>query len=208
MTIGREQFAERFSVSRETIAQLNIYEALLQKWNQRINLIASGTSDHIWERHFADSAQILAICPKNISKWTDLGSGAGFPGAVIAILSMASHPGMVTTLIESDQRKATFLRAVSRETGAKFRVLDDRIEAAERQASNIVTARAVAPLPQLLGLVALHLSDDGTALLSKGATAVSEVEMARKTWSFSCESIQSVTDPSAAILKIGEIARV
>jgi 16S rRNA (guanine527-N7)-methyltransferase len=202
------EFAARFNVSRETIERLEVYAALLQKWNRRINLVAPGTIDALWDRHFTDSAQLLELAPHSATKWVDLGSGGGFPGAVVAILAHATHPHLVTSLVESDQRKATFLRAIARETDSPFSVITDRAEQAPKSRADVVSARALAPLEVLLGYVVRHTMDGGVALLPKGANAASEVEMARKTWSFSCESNPSVTDQKAAILKIGDIKRV
>ena len=206
MSEGKADFADRFNVSRETLEKLEIYADLLRKWNKRINLVAPTTIDALWDRHFKDSAQILSLASQDVLQWTDLGSGGGFPGAVIAILT--SDTPLHVSLIESDQRKAAFLRAVARETDTDLTVLNERAEAAPDVRADIVSARALAPLHVLLGYVANHIKSDGTALLPKGAKAASEVELARKTWSFTCESIPSMTDDNAAILKIGEIKRV
>jgi len=208
MTDPRAEFADRYNVSRETIEKLDIYDALLRKWTTRINLVAPGTVNSLWDRHFSDSAQILSIAPPTTTKWADLGSGGGFPGAVIAILAQSTRPELEVTLVESDQRKATFLRAVARETGVKLNVLAERAESGEGLAADIVSARALAPLSVLLGYVSHNISPAGIALLSKGVKAASEVDLARKTWSFTCESIPSMTDQEAAILKIGDIKRV
>lgn len=202
------EFTARFNVSRETTQRLEAYAELLQKWNKRINLVAPGTIDALWDRHFADSAQLLELAPSGATKWVDLGSGGGFPGAIVAILASTIRPHLATTLIESDQRKATFLRAVARETDTRFNVITDRAEQAPTSEADVVSARALAPLEVLLGYVERHTALDGIALLPKGANAASEVEVARKTWSFNCESIPSVTDQQAAILKIGDIKRV
>lgn len=205
MSDPRAGFADQFNVSRETIEKLEIYASLLRKWNKTINLVSPGTLDTLWVRHFADSAQLLSLAPQNMKNWADLGSGAGFPGAVIAVLTESSHPDLTVTLIESDQRKATFLRAVARETQTSFTVLAERCESVARLEADVISARALAPLDVLLGYVSRHIARTGTALLSKGASAASEVELAGKTWSFTCESIPSMTDTDAAILKIGEI---
>jgi 16S rRNA (guanine527-N7)-methyltransferase len=205
MSDPRTGFSDQFNVSRETIEKLEIYASLLRKWNKTINLVSPGTVDTLWVRHFADSAQLLSLAPQNMRKWADLGSGAGFPGAVIAVLTESSHPDLTVTLIESDQRKAAFLRTVARETQTSFTVLAERCESVARLEADVISARALAPLDVLLGYVSRHIARTGTALLSKGASAASEIELAGKTWSFTCESIPSMTDTDAAILKIGEI---
>jgi 16S rRNA (guanine527-N7)-methyltransferase len=208
MNDAKSDFAQHFDVSRETLDRLEVYAELLRKWTKRINLVASGTVDTLWQRHFTDSAQILGLAPPSALKWADLGSGGGFPGAIVAILAQAGNHNVDVTLIESDQRKAAFLRVVARETETPFTVLAERIEAADPVGADVVTARALAPLDLLLGYVVRHIAPGGTALLPKGIHALSEVEKARKTWSFTCDLTPSMTDPQAAILKIGEIQRV
>ena len=208
MNGAKSDFAGRFDVSRETIEKLEIYANLVRKWTKRINLVAPGTVEALWERHFTDSAQLLSLAPDGVKTWVDLGSGGGFPGAVIAMMASATGSDLAITLIESDQRKAAFLRTVARETDTRIYVLAERVETADPSGADVVTARALAPLELLLGYVTRHIGENGIALLPKGANASSEVELALKTWSFTCESVQSMTDNQAAILKIGDIKRV
>lgn len=199
----RDHFAAQVDVSRETLDKLERYAALLKQWNKKINLVSAGTLDSLWSRHFLDSAQLMGCAPK-ADHWVDLGSGGGFPGAVIAILCGANQR---TTLIEADQRKAAFLRAVARET-VPFEVLSERIENAEPQNADIVSARALAPLPILLGYVSRHLSPNGRAVLPKGRKADDELREALEHWRFDCETYPSKTDTDAVILTLGEIKRV
>jgi 16S rRNA (guanine527-N7)-methyltransferase len=205
---GRESFLASRNVSRETTAQLDTYAELLGKWSQRINLVSRGSLHEVWTRHFADSAQLLDLAPKNFGSWVDIGSGGGFPGAVVAILAAENNNCPKFTLTESDQRKATFLRTLAREVGAPFKVIACRAEDLEPQAADIVSARALAPLPKLLEYAKLHLALGETALFPKGARFAEELANAKKTWSFRVEIVPSVTDKEAAILKIGEIERV
>lgn len=189
-------------VSRETTALLDSYAALVRKWNPHINLVAAATLDDLFSRHIADCQQLAALSQSAQGSWIDLGSGAGFPGLVIAI----ERPDLAVTLVESDQRKATFLRTVVRELGLpNIRVLTARIEAAEPADADHVSARALAPLPLLMSYVHRHLRPDGTAWLMKGRNWMSEVEEARKMWDFKLQSQPSATDPEAAILQIKEI---
>lgn len=208
MNGAKSDFAGRFDVSRETIEKLEIYANLVRKWTKRINLVAPGTVEALWERHFTDSAQLLSLAPDSVKTWVDLGSGGGFPGAVIAMMASTTGSDLAITLIESDQRKAAFLRTVARETDTRIYVLAERAETADPSGADVVTARALAPLELLLGYVTRHIGENGIALLPKGANASSEVELALKTWSFTCESVPSMTDNQAAILKIGDIKRV
>ncbi|MBD3678222.1 MAG: 16S rRNA (guanine(527)-N(7))-methyltransferase RsmG [Rhodobacteraceae bacterium] len=195
-------------VSRETVARLETYAALLRKWNPAINLVSKSTLDDLWTRHFADSAQILSLSPVQRGHWVDMGSGGGFPGAVVAILAHELAPGLRITCIESDQRKATFLRTVARETSVDFEVISQRIEEVPPQNADIVSARALAPLPLLLEFAERHLKSGGTAVFHKGVKAVDEMAKALETWRFTSETFPSGTDPAASILKLGEIARV
>ena len=195
-------------VSRETLDRLTHYASLLKKWNPKINLVSPKTLADLWTRHFVDSAQIFDCADEGARCWVDLGSGGGFPGAVVAILAAELAPEQQTVLIESDLRKSTFLRTVARETGVAFTILNQRIEAAEPQSADVVSARALAPLTQLLGYVERHLNTGGLALLPKGRASDREVAEALERWRFDCETIVSQTDPEAVILKIKEIERV
>lgn len=199
--------ATKLDVSRETLERLETYAALLIKWNRRINLVAPNTIDLLWTRHVLDSAQLYDLAEGRSGGWVDLGSGGGFPGVVIAILS-AERSDLVVHLVESDARKATFLRTVIRDCKLDATVHTCRIEECPPFAADILSARALAPLEKLLGYAERHLAPTGIALFPKGAQAAEEVAEARKTWSFACEAIPSVTYASASILKIGDIARV
>ncbi len=195
-------------VSRETMDRLDLYEALLRKWNPAINLVSRSTLPDAWMRHFLDSAQLLTVAPKDIGTWVDVGSGGGFPGLVVAILSKELRPDLRVTLVESDLRKAAFLSEVARQTGVDVVVKPERVEALTPCNSNILSARALAPLGDLLALAMRHLKPGGTALLLKGAQAEAEVEQALETFRFTLQKIPSQTDPMAVILSVGGISRV
>ncbi len=199
---------ENWNVSRETLERLKTYEALLKQWNPKINLVSRATLDDAWGRHFQDSIQIEWLIPQQTRSLADLGSGGGFPGLVLAILFAETRPEARVTLIESDQRKCTFLRTVLRETGVSARVLPERIEKVAPLGADVLTARALAPLSQLLGFAERHLKPGGHAFFPKGARFRAEIEEALATWAFSREEIVSETSPEAVILKIGDIARV
>lgn len=207
MNQDKADFLDRFHVSRETSERLETYAALLERWTKRINLISPRTLPDLWTRHFLDSAQLLSVAPKGAQSWADLGSGAGFPGAVVAILTRGA-PGPKVTLVESDQRKAAFLRSVARETGVGFDIISKRIEDIDPLRADIVSARALAPLDTLLGYAERHLAPGGRALFPKGQKAGHEVAEALEHWRIDCESHPSETDPEAVILSIGDIKRV
>lgn len=187
--------------------RLHAFNALIQKWSSAINLIAPATLPDIWARHILDSAQLLPLAPHRISHWADLGSGAGLPGMVIAILaSDSTHPPKIT-LIESDLRKAAFLKTCQRELSLDVNVIAQRIEMAEPLHADVVSARALAPLSRLLSLVQRHLAPDGTALLPKGQAAQSEIDDARKSWHFDLHTHTSHTNAASTILRLERITR-
>jgi len=203
--VTRAGFSREFDVSRETCARLEAYIALLIRWNARINLVSPTTIDAVWTRHIADSAQLFNLAPASARRWLDLGSGAGFPGLVVAALAAEKAPGLSITLIESDTRKAAFLAAAAREMGVAAIVEARRIEALPACAYDVVSARALAPLDRLCAL-AHRFSGPGTVFLfPKGARLDSELTAATASWHIHAERIASRTDPEAAVLKILEL---
>lgn len=194
------------NVSRETKERLDIYLELLRKWSPKINLVSQESLKDAGNRHFDDSLQVASLCPKDAKSWVDLGSGGGFPGAVVAIALVDRDIDI--TLIESDQRKATFLRTVSRETKTPFAVIAERIENVPPMKSDVISARALAPLEELLGFAEQHLAPTGVAFFMKGESWRAEVDAAQKKWRFACKAHTSVTHPDAAILEIGGLSRV
>ena len=196
------------SVSRETIERLEEYHALLIKWNSKINLVSRSTIKDAWTRHFRDSAQIYQYSPENWSHWVDLGSGGGFPGAVIAILAAELNPSGRVTLVESDQRKSAFLRNVFRETGVAATVIAKRIEQIDPLGADVISARALAELKQLFHLAHVHAAPNCTYLFPKGENWQKEMLVAEESWSFTHSLIKSETDPKAIVLKIRELRHV
>jgi len=221
--LGPAEFAAAFHVSRETLARLATYEGLLRQWQSAVNLVAASTLDAIWHRHFADSAQLLALAP-GARAWVDLGSGAGFPGLVIALLlagdpsperpgPQAKLPRM--TLIESNARKCAFLREVVRATriarSLSVDILSTRIETATTQVSlqapDVVSARAVAPLDKLFALAAPLFASSTVGLFLKGRDAVAELQTAEKLWNFQAELVPSRTERDARIVVVRMLER-
>ena len=201
---GPEAFAAAFPVSRETLDRLSLYADLLGQWGRVQDLVAPSTLDDIWHRHIADSAQVFPL-GQGAKTWADLGSGAGFPGLVIAIMAR-DMPGFKMHLIEASNRKCSFLREVARRTGAPVDILCMRIEELATQRTVVpvefVTARALAPLASLLGLAKPLLRDTTRALFLKGRDASKEVSEARKVWRFESELTASRTDPEGRIVEI------
>jgi 16S rRNA (guanine527-N7)-methyltransferase len=179
--------------------RLEIFAALVGKWSEKINLVSRNDLAHLWTRHVEDSLLLLPHIPAGIERAIDLGSGAGFPGMVLAI-----ETGIEFTLIESDTRKAAFLMEAARETGAKVKVLNTRIEAAKTLPAPLITARALAPLDKLLGLAVPHLAPGGICLFPKGRSAEVELTAARALWQMDVERLSPQAD-EACILKVSQI---
>ncbi len=198
MSVPRETFDE--DVSRETSERLDIFASLLLRWNARINLIARSDEPHLRSRHIADSLQLAALIPANTQRATDLGSGAGFPGLILAIAT-----GVFFDLVESDQRKAAFLREAIRATAAPAQVHAKRIEAVGLAPAALVTARALAPLSTLLALAAPLLDAGGVCLFPKGENAEEELRLAAAAWTMRVERHISRTDRSGVVLRISEV---
>ncbi|MDW4498071.1 16S rRNA (guanine(527)-N(7))-methyltransferase RsmG [Sulfitobacter sp. D35] len=194
-------------VSRETHERLDAYAASVEKWTPRINLVSKSDAAHLWTRHIADSMQLFHL-QSRAKLWCDIGSGGGFPGLVLAIMAAEGDPARETVLIESDQRKCAFLRTVARELSLKVRVIADRIENVAPVGADVVSARALSDLDQLLGYAKRHLGPQGTALFPKGRRWQQEVEAARAHWTFDLVTHPSRTDPDAAILEVRTLERV
>lgn len=202
---GPEDFAATQDVSRETLDRLSAYVALLERWNAKINLISPKTLPDVWQRHILDSAQVFEHARPSDRTWVDLGSGGGFPGLVVAILAKERAPDLRVTLIESDLRKSAFLSSVARELDLPVTVLAERIERAQPQGADVVSARALAALDVLFPLVARHLSPSGRALLLKGASHEDELAKLDPAWSFDLASHPSKSGADGVILEIGAL---
>lgn len=191
-------------VSRETIEKLHLYAELLTRWTKTINLVAPSSVANIWDRHVLDSAQIKRLAPPQWGHWVDIGSGGGLPGLVVAIMDIDRQP---ITLVESDTRKCTFLRTVKRELNLNIDVRNERIEAVNLIDADVLSARALAPLNQLIGYADKILAPNGKAFFLKGERYQEELDQARNDWHFDLESSESLTQPQARILQISGIRR-
>ncbi len=195
------------SVSRETLRRLEIHLEMLRKWNPAINLVAPSTLSGGWERHIRDSIQVLRHSDRMNGHWLDFGTGGGFPGLVCAIVAAETAPDIRFTLVESDKRKSAFLTSVAHATGLTHKILSERIEALPSQGADIISARAVAPLAQLLSYSAPHLVPGGICIFPKGERHQAEVDAAQRDWRFKLSRFPSITDSNAAILVLGDIER-
>jgi 16S rRNA (guanine527-N7)-methyltransferase len=192
-------------VSRETFERLQAFEQLFLKWNRSINLAAPSTLDDVWRRHILDSAQLARIAPAAM-RWVDLGSGGGFPGLVLGFL-LVERPGASIDLVESNRKKASFLQSVIGQFNLPARVVAKRIDDSYAlvSAPEIVTARALAALPDLLDLSAPWLAKGARALFHKGRDYRAEVEESTHRWTFDLVEHPSMTDAHGVILEISDL---
>jgi 16S rRNA (guanine527-N7)-methyltransferase len=198
---GPEEFAARTGVSRETLSRLKAYADLLADWNARHNLIAKSTLPAIWHRHLWDSAQLAPLIPEDAKTLADLGSGAGFPGLVLA----AMRPDLNVTLHEATTKKCDFLEAAADRMGLVVEICNARLEDLPPRAFDVVIARALAPLPLLFGYAHRFTGPNTVCLLQKGQNVGSELTEASKYWNMKASQVSSQTDPSAAIVVVREL---
>jgi 16S rRNA (guanine527-N7)-methyltransferase len=200
--LGPEGFAEIVPVSRETLAQLETYAALLTRWSTRINLVGRDTIADLWRRHILDSAQLRPLVPDKARNLIDLGSGAGLPGLILAILGVPC-----VELVEADSRKSAFLREAARLTGVDVTIRPCRIQAVPPHPVDVVTARACAPLDRLLRLAEPFLAPGSVCLFLKGERVEEELTLARKDWTMTASLCQSRSDPRGVVLRLHQVAR-
>ncbi|PSH63823.1 16S rRNA (guanine(527)-N(7))-methyltransferase RsmG [Phyllobacterium brassicacearum] len=194
-------------VSRETVDNLSDFEELFRKWSKAINLASPSTLDNLWERHIVDSAQLFDMAPST-TKWLDLGSGGGFPGVVLAIL-LKQRPGGRIDLVESNGKKAAFLRTALGQFSAPGTVHAARIDAVWGKIQNpqVITARALASLSDLFQLAEPWLTTGAVALFQKGRDYRREIEESRYGWSFDLVERASVVDRDSVVLQISNLRR-
>lgn len=201
--LGQEGFARLTGVSRETLDRLGAYVELLRAWNSRINLVGPNTLGDVWRRHILDSAQLMPLLPGNTRTVIDLGSGAGLPGMVLAVMGVP-----VVHLVESDQRKAAFLREAKRVTGAAVDIHAVRAEKVLGIKADVVVARALAPVDNLLHIVVPFLGTHSICLFLKGRGMEEELREAERGWRMTARITPSRSDPSGRILRLENIAPI
>lgn len=206
-TFGPAEFQAASNVSRETLGRLKLFVGLLGEWNARVNLVSARSLDDVWRRHIWDSAQLLAFVPLGARSLVDLGSGAGFPGLVLAAL-LRERPGFRTVLYEATAKKCRFLEAAAARMEVDAEVRNARMEDAKPEAFDLVTARACAPLAQLLSYAAAFQGKNTRDLFLKGQSVGVELTDARISWKMKVEQHPSRSDPSGVILEIQELRRV
>jgi len=199
---GPAEFAARLAVSRETMARLEAYAALLTKWQHTLNLVSYRSMTHLWRRHMLDSAQLAKHLPKPSEGLLDLGSGGGFPGLVLAAMGVSG-----IHLVEADRRKCVFLREVVRSLELPVTVHDCRIEELDLTAPGVITARALAPLPELLDMAYRFIERSTCCIFLKGAQLDGEIDAAKAIWRFKSRRLPSLSDPRGSILMLNEVVR-
>jgi len=205
---GRAQVLTANAVSRETVARLDTYVTQLRCWQTVKNLVGPATLSEVWTRHIADALQLRALAPE-ATRWLDLGSGAGIPGLILAIAG-CERPDFHVDLVESNARKCAFLTETARLTGAPARIHNARIEDVieARIGTEIVCARALAPLTQLLAWTEPLLKTGTVALFPKGRDVQSELTEAAQRWRFVYDLLPSRTDSDARIVRVTALSRV
>lgn len=196
-----ENFCKTYNISRETYSRLELYRQSLLEWQQKFNLVSSASLSDAWNRHFADSAQIFDLIPANAKTLLDMGSGAGFPGMVLAIMAEEKTPYLKVTLAESIAKKTLYLNHVKEVTAANVKILNTRVENIKGR-FDVITARAVTGLSDLLKYASLLLSHGGICIFPKGKTAEEEIASAKTKWSFDFVSVPSKTSDEGQILII------
>ena len=194
---GPDEFHRALNVSRETMERLNIYLVLLKKWQKAINLVSRKSLEECWRRHFFDSGQLLRHIPVGAKSVLDIGSGAGFPGLVLAIMGAPD-----VELVESDERKCLFLREVSRETSTPVTVTNQRIESITPKTYDVVTSRACAPLDVLLSYSKPYLHLSTVCLFPKGRSLDEELTTAKKRWNMRYSLLASASDSAGRIVRL------
>jgi 16S rRNA (guanine527-N7)-methyltransferase len=200
---GYREFQRDTSVSRETLDQFKIYADTLLTWNKKINLIGGSTEQDIWHRHFLDSAQIYPLISPNSQSLIDIGTGAGFPGMVLALLGCEN-----VHLVESDHRKSAFLREAARLSGANVKIHTVRMEEISPFPVSTITARAVASINDLLGLAEPFLTSDVLCVFLKGRNVEVELTEAHNIWETEVSRRPSRTDPDSTVVCMREVRRV
>jgi 16S rRNA (guanine527-N7)-methyltransferase len=204
---GPEEFRAASNVSRETLGRLKLFAGLLEDWNARLNLVSASSLPEVWRRHIWDSAQLVDLIPPDAASLVDLGSGAGFPGLILAILLRERGP-VRTVLYESTTKKCSFLNEAAVRTGAPVEIRNGRIENADREPFDVLTARACAPLEKLLSYAQAFQGPKTINLFLKGQSVAVELTEARKSWNMEAIRHPSRSDLSGSILEVRELRHV
>lgn len=197
-----KNFMDTYNVSRETFELLKAYETSLVEWQKKFNLVSNSSLADSWNRHFEDSAQLFQYIPDNARILLDFGSGAGFPGMVLAIMAKEKTPYLKFKLIESIGKKTLYLKEVAKITGSNVEIINERIEKLPPQKADVITSRAMASLSELLNYTKRFMKPETICIFPKGQKYSEEIAEAKKHWDFDCEIYDSKTSAEGKILII------
>lgn len=204
-----KNFMDEYSVSRETFERLKTYEKSLHEWQKRFNLVSNASLEHAWERHFLDSAQLFKLIPDGTRTLVDFGSGAGFPGMVLAIMAAEKTPYLNFRLVESIGKKTLYLNEVKKIAGLNnVEIVNDRIENIETMAADVITSRAMCSLKELLKYARKFAGPQTVGIFPKGKKYSEEISEARKEWSFDCRIVPSEVSEEGVVLVITKIKKL
>ena len=201
----KNEFVKSLNVSRETLNSFYEYETLLSKWNEKINLVSKNTLVDIWERHFLDSGQIIKHVEASGKRWVDVGSGAGFPGLVVALLLRDRKIDCDLVLVEKNPKKGFFLNEVIRKLNLSVEVVNDNIDTLEPLNADILTARAFSELNNLIEIAFHHRKKEGICLFLKGENYRIELDKTLNYWFFDYDIVDSVSSSSGKIIRVKKI---
>jgi 16S rRNA (guanine527-N7)-methyltransferase len=201
---GPKELASAINVSRETIEHLELYAGMLIEWNAIHNLVSKNSLPYLWQRHILDSAQLARYVPDTALSLVDLGSGAGFPGLVLAEI-FRERQGFRTVLFEATGKKCQFLEAVAERLGLEIEVRNARVETAQPEKFDVITARALAPLDELFAYTQRFFGDNSVALFNKGQNIGVELTNTHKSWKMDSYQHPSISDPRGIILEVREL---
>ena len=201
----KNEFIKSLNVSRETLNSFYEYETLLSKWNEKINLVSKNTLVDIWERHFLDSGQIIKHVEASGKRWVDVGSGAGFPGLVVALLLRDRKIDCDLVLVEKNPKKGFFLSEVIRKLKLSVEVVNDNIDTLEPLKADILTARAFSDLNKLIEIAFRHRKKEGICLFLKGENYRMELDKTLNYWFFDYDIVDSLSSSSGKIIRVKKI---
>ena len=199
---------QKYDVSRETLLKLRAYEASLQEWQNKFNLVSKSSLDDAWNRHFVDSMQLFKFIPQSAQSLYDFGSGAGFPGMVLAIMAADKTPYLKVSLIESIGKKTLYLKHVSEICSVNVEIFNQRIESLPKNKVDVITSRAMTSLSDLLGYAYPFCKKETVCIFPKGKKHQEEIDEAKKHWQFECQIHPSETSSEGVILVITKLAKL
>lgn len=203
-----ENFEEKYSVSRETFELLKAYEASLHEWQKKFNLVSNASLADAWNRHFLDSVQLYKLIPENAKVLYDFGSGAGFPGMVLAIMAKEKTPYLKVKLIESIGKKTLYLNEVKQLTGTDVEIINDRIENIKAEQADVITSRAMCSLKELFAYTIKFCGAQTRCIFPKGKKYKEEIEEAQKEWRFKYDVVPSEQSTEGVILVVSNLSRI